>query len=213
MHNLERQVGQIFKMLEKTEDRQIKGECQLTGMGKSVEFITQKFDEYEKDRREKDAIIATLSSELKSASMKVEDLEKKMERQEQYSRRNCILILRLKEEMNESTDDRVLKLLREELSEDILLSDLDRTHRIGKKRDSSSKPRPVILKSVRYNIREKVFKSKKKTQGITENLTRYRMSVLNEAREKYGFKNVWTYDERILYKDNNDGQNIKIYYD
>ena len=48
---------------------------------KGVEFITQKFDEYEKDRREKDAIIATLQNELKSASMKVEDLEKKMERQ------------------------------------------------------------------------------------------------------------------------------------
>ena len=76
MHNLERQVGQIFKMLEKTEDRQIKGEYQLTDMAKGVEFITQKFDEYEKDRREKDPIIATLSSELKSASMKIEDLEK-----------------------------------------------------------------------------------------------------------------------------------------
>ena len=56
-----------------------------------------------------------------------------MERQEQYSRRNCILIHGLKEEKNESTDDRVLKLFREELNEDVLLADLDRTHRIGKK--------------------------------------------------------------------------------
>ena len=39
------------------------------------------------------------------------------------------------------------------------------------------------------------------------------MGVFNEAREKYGFKNVWTYDEWILHKDNNDGQKIKIYYD
>ena len=77
MQNLEKQVGQIFKMLEKTEDRQIKDECQLTDFAKGVEFITQKFDEYEKDRREKDAIVATLQNELKSASMKVEDLEKK----------------------------------------------------------------------------------------------------------------------------------------
>ena len=66
--------------------------------------------------------------------------------------------------------------------------------------------------------RQKVFKSKRKKLkakniSITESLTRYRMSVLNEAREKYGFKNVWTYDGRILYKDNNDGQKIKIYYD
>ena len=36
------------------------------------------------------------------------------------------------------------------------------------------------------------------------------MSVLNEARgEKHDFENVWTYDGRILYKDNIDGQNIK----
>ena len=53
-------------------------------MAKGVNFITQKFVEYEKDWREKDAIIVTLQNELKSASMKVEDLEKKMERQEQY---------------------------------------------------------------------------------------------------------------------------------
>ena len=138
MQNLEKQVGQIFKMLEKTEDRQIKGECQLTDLAKGVEFITQKFDEYEKDRREKDAIIATLQNELKNANIKVEDLEKKMERQEQYSRRNCILIHRLKEEKNESTDDKVVKLFREELNEDVLLADLDRTHRIGKKKTQAA---------------------------------------------------------------------------
>ena len=68
--------------------------------------------------------------------MKVEDLEKKnMERQEQYSRRNFILIYGLKEEMDESTDDRALKLFRDELNEDVLSVDLDRTHRIGKKSD------------------------------------------------------------------------------
>ena len=47
--------------------------------------------------------------------------------------RNCISIHGLKEEKNESTDDRVLKLFRKELNEDVLLVDLDRTHRIGKK--------------------------------------------------------------------------------
>ena len=39
------------------------------------------------------------------------------------------------------------------------------------------------------------------------------MSVLTQASEKFGFKNLWTHDERILYKDNNDGQKIKIYYE
>ena len=129
----------------------------------------------------------TIQNELKSAIMKVQDLEKKMESQEQYSRRNCILIQGLKEKMNKSADDGVLKLVREELIEDILLADLDRTQRIGKKTDSSSKPPPVIVKFARYNIRAKVFKRKKKLKAkiisITESLTRYRMSVLNEAGE------------------------------
>ena len=86
-----------------------------------------------------------------------------------------------------------------------------------KKRDSSSIPRPVIVKFSRYNIREKVFKSKKnlkaKNINIAESLDGYRISVLNEAREKFDFKNVWTYDGRILYRDNNDWQKIKIYYE
>ena len=64
---------------------------------------------------------------------------------------------------------------------------------------------------------KKFFKSKKKVKAknisIAESLTRYRMSVLNKAREKYGFKNVWTYGGRILYKDINDEKKIKIYYD
>ena len=64
-------------MLEKTEDLQIKGKFQLTDLAKGVEIITQKCDEYEKDRREKDAIVVTLQNELNSATMKVEDLEKK----------------------------------------------------------------------------------------------------------------------------------------
>ena len=78
-------------------------------------------------------IIATLQSELKSASMKVEHLQKTMDRQKQYSRRKFILIHELKEEKNESTNNRVLKLLREELNEEILSVDLDQRHRSGKK--------------------------------------------------------------------------------
>ena len=97
--------------------------------------------------------------------------------------------------MMERTDDRVLKLFKDKLNEDLLSADLDRTHRIGKKSDSSSKPRPVIVKFARYNIREKVCESKKQLKGenisITESLTRYRMS----------FKNVWAYDGQLFYYD------------
>ena len=39
------------------------------------------------------------------------------------------------------------------------------------------------------------------------------MSILNEARKTFSFKNVWVYDRWILYKDKNDGQKRKIYYE
>ena len=55
-------------------------------------------------------------------------------------------------------------------------------------------------------------KLKRKNISITEKFSGYRMTVLNEAREKPGF-NVWTYNGRILCKDNNDGQKIKLYYE
>ena len=77
MQNSKKQVDQIFKMLEKTKEHQIKGECQLTDLEKGVNFITQKFDEYEKDRCEKGATVTTLQNELRIASIKVESLEKK----------------------------------------------------------------------------------------------------------------------------------------
>ena len=65
--------------------------------------------------------------------MKAEDPERKMDRQEQYSRRNCILIHGIKEEKSKSINDRDFKLFREELNEDVLLVDLERTRRSGKK--------------------------------------------------------------------------------
>ena len=44
MQNLEKQVGQIFKMLKKIENYQIRDKCQLIDLAKVVDFITQKFN-------------------------------------------------------------------------------------------------------------------------------------------------------------------------
>ena len=83
-------------------------------------------------------------------------------------------------------------------------NDIDRTHRIGKPK-TNGKPRPVIIKFVWYNDR-KVFSSKKllKDSGvyITESLTAFRMQKLTNARETFGFKNVWVVDRRIFYTKN-----------
>ena len=93
--------------------------------------------------------------------------------------------------------------------------DIERTHRIGKPRDVGQKSRPIIVKFVRYNDRKNVFNRKEKLKGknisITESLTVTRMKKLNEGREIYEFKNVWTSDGKFLFKDGSG--NINLFYD
>ena len=44
--------------------------------------------------------------------------------------------------------------------------------------------------------------------SITESLTSFRMKKLEEPREKYGFKHVWTIDGCIMFKDGNDKPSV-----
>ena len=63
-----------------------------------------------------------------------------------------------------------------------------------------------------------MFKSKKllKVKGvsITESLTKERMAKLNQPRETYGFRNVWTSDGKIFFKaEKNPSSKPLVYYD
>ena len=100
----------------------------------------------------------------------------------------------------ENTDD--LALFREKLDIKLTQRDLDRTHRIGKNDKRKNRPRPVIVKFIRYYDRKNISRKKPlKNSGIskTESLTKLGMSKLAKAREEYGFRNVWTIDGRISY--------------
>ena len=59
-----------------------------------------------------------------------------------------------------------------------------------------------------------VFRNKKLLKGsgisVTESLTLKRMEHLKKVREQHGFANVWTLDEKIMFKGN--GGNPKVYY-
>ena len=97
---------------------------------------------------------------------KVDDIIAETDRQEQYSRMNYLLIHGIPEVIDTKMDIKITE------------NGIDRTHIIGKPK-SNGKPRPVIIKFVRYNDRKKVFSSKKllKDSGvsITESLTTFRM--------------------------------------
>ena len=95
-------------------------------------------------------------------------------------------------------------------------NDIDRSHRIGKQKDDPNKVRPVIVKFTRCNDRIKIFRNKKRLQGkkmsITESLTGLRISKLKEARDKFAFRNVWSTDGRIIYKEEGSDQ-TRVYYE
>ena len=67
-------------------------------------------------------------------SKKVENLEKEIDKHEQYSRQNCLLVHGIVETDDEVTDDLVIKTISPKMKIEISPVDLDRTHRIGKKK-------------------------------------------------------------------------------
>ena len=69
---------------------------------------------------------------MNSLSTRIEKLEKLQDQQEQYSRRNCLLVHGIAEEKEEITDKVIINTLNETLDLDITLRDLQTTHRVGK---------------------------------------------------------------------------------
>ena len=220
LKKLDLQMKEIHALSQENKESNIKGECHLAGVAESISLmnekfkdINKKFDNYEKERKEKGKEIKDLKEKVLILSNEKKDLEQIIDRQEHHSQRNCILIHGVKEEQNEDTDNVVVKLIKDNLEEDVDLTELDRSHRIGKKK-SNGKARPIIVKFARYNVRRKVFYNKKKLKGknisITESLTKFRMEKLQEARELYDRKSVWTYDGCIMFKVNGE---VEIFYD
>ena len=125
---------------------------------------------------------------------RIEGLENKIDRQEQYSRRNCILIHGIAENKEENTDQQAIDFINDSLDIKINEIDIDRSHRIGRYDKAKKKARPIIVKFARYSVRGRVFQEKRKLKGtgesITESLTTKRIGQLNDAIEKYGFNNV-----------------------
>ena len=110
-----------------------------------------------------------------------------------------------RESKGKNTNDVIMKAVKEEMDIDIREEDLDRTcHADNPKVSKEGKPRPIIIKSACYDVRNTVYKNKKKLKGksflITESLTAARLALSKEAEDKCGVRNVWTTNRRILRK-------------
>ena len=117
-------------MAQTTQENQIKDTTQLTDLQESVKFINDRFQEYEQDRREKEQEIKELKENISTLGKRLDDLDSVIDRQEQYSLRNCLLLHGIEEEPNENTDQRVIDVLSESIGKTISFQDIGRTHRL-----------------------------------------------------------------------------------
>ena len=146
---------------------------------------------------------------------KIAILEKQIDRQEQYSRRNSILLHGIPECKGEVTHDVVAKIIWKNINDTIItVDDVSRSHRIEKYHPQRKNLKSVIVKFARYNVRDRSFSNKRtlkrKQISISESLTKLCSMKLKEARDRYTFANVWTQDSKIMFKDDNK---VKVYFD
>ena len=154
----------------------------------------------------------------------VEELQIKLDDQEQRSRNQCLLFHGIDEKegnVKENTDNLVIDIIKSKLQiNDFSLVDIQRSHRLGPKkpgrnlRSTQDIKRPIIVRFASWRVRNKVFKTKKELKGskisITEKLTRYRHQLYKAAMNKYGVKNTWTSEGHVLVKkDDNKIESIE----
>ena len=199
LKSIENQVKELFTFHEEAKESQIK-------VTESLEFMSAKFDDLEKEIKKKDEKINQLEKTIENLAEKQKSLSSEIDDLEQYSRRNCLVLHGVNESNDENTNEIIIKTFSEELGVEIKEDDLDRSHRLGKPKRKDSKPGPIIVKFARYAVRREIFVNKRKLEGkrllVTEGLTSSRMQLLGEAQRIYGVRNVWTSDGCAMVKEN-----------
>ena len=89
LKNLDKKVNEIHLLSTTANDAQIKGTKQLKEVNDPIKFVNEKFEELEVDRKEKEREIAELKSTINSLNVRLDKADRALDRQEQYSRRNC----------------------------------------------------------------------------------------------------------------------------
>ena len=86
--------------------------------------------------------------------------------QQQYSQHNCLLVHGIVEEAVEDTDEKIINTLQQSIDETIKPEDIDRSYRLGKTTSlKNAKPCPIIVKFMRYNTHNRIYRNKKKLKG------------------------------------------------
>ena len=112
LRKLEAKAGYIYNFCNETKSMQIKGDKQLAELTESFQHMSNKFNDFEKDREEKEEIINNLKEEVSTLKDRVETLEEESDDQEQYLRGNSELVHRLEENEHKINNDLVASFIK-----------------------------------------------------------------------------------------------------
>lgn len=85
-----------------------------------------------------------------------------VDKQEQYSRSNCLGIV---EKTVQDMDEKIFNTLQQSMDETIKPEYVDGSHRLGKPKSSkNAKSRPILVKFVRYSTRNRIYKKQEKVE-------------------------------------------------
>ena len=97
-------------------------------MNKAISFISEKFAEFEKDLKKKEEGIKFLKKENSYLNKRLDEMDAAVDRQKQYSRRNCLLVHGIVEETVKDTDEKTINTLQQSIDETTKPEDIDRSH-------------------------------------------------------------------------------------
>ena len=172
-------VNDVQASLQKLEGRIQKLECFQTTANRDIENLTESFKAAEKqqqksaasleDHREKTSLALTdLQKANDDLQAKLKEIEDKNFYLEAYSRRENLIFENILQATDREDTESVLRAFLEmELGyKDANTIEIQRVHRLGKKRDEE-KPRPIIARFLRYKNCEEILSMGSRLRGST----------------------------------------------
>ena len=90
--------------MSKSLVKQSKLKAVKSELNKAFTLISKTSDKYEREKVERNKIMKEMQKEIREMSATIQSFKVSLDRQEQYSRRNCLLIHGLSENRNQNTD-------------------------------------------------------------------------------------------------------------
>lgn len=154
-----------------------------------VELLDQKVESLENTVEPLKLKISKLTDQNAVLTSVVENLKTRAEENQQYSRRNCLVLEGITLSNNETIpalEGKVVAALTKELGieKSEIDANFDKTHRIGPIRDNKQR---TIVRFKKHSLVEKIYYKRKSTKKISvkPSLTKYRINTLNDVRNRF----------------------------